>query len=79
MATGVSSETCTRSKVAHSFLSLSSLFEECVHNVWTPLHLDARDRLAQQFDDALGRVLKELDPISFGSDFISFVKCIQSS
>ena len=52
--------------VSKAFTTLSVLFDECVRDVWTPLRALERDRLAQQFDDSLAQITRELDANSFG-------------
>ena len=60
----------TSPNISAAFTSLSSLFDDCMRDVWTPLLPDARDRLDQLFDETLGHIVEQLDASAFGVNIV---------
>ena len=62
-------------RVASALASVAALFGECVLDVWTPLRPEARDRLAELFDEAIKGIALDLKQSGFGLD----TTCLQSN
>ena len=59
------------SHVSSAFAALTTLFDECLHDVWTLLLSEQSERLAKSFTDTLASLLPKLDTISFGISIFS--------
>ena len=57
-------------RVTSALASLTELFGQCVLDVWTPLRSDARDRLAELFEDAIASIAQDLEQSGFGLKLI---------